>query len=233
MKELAPLTISNSILNAPTVLLTKEKETYTLYRPLNADIKATNEILDFLFKHFKIQRLKVGVFSLKGKKYYCAQELDGITDFDSWNAFLWDTKRKFNQFLSPKSLFFSFLVDLYFPVFGGSKRFIIAGKKRQFAVHPVPVNDFVHLSFNPLTTDQLGMNSAGVKSFFKHIKNDLFVYLEDFEALNHNKLKTDLKYRISLYPEIRNEYWNELQKCFTSDFMHYTKAEIKNYILKL
>jgi hypothetical protein len=233
MEELAPLTISNSILDAPTLLLTKERETYTLYRPLNNDIKASNEILEFLFQHFKIQRLKVGVFTLKGKRYYCSQELDGITDFDSWNSFLWDTKRKFNQFLSPKSLFFSFLIDLYFPLFGGSKRYILAGKKSQFAVHPVPINNFAPISFKPLNTYGLGMNSVGVKTFFKHIKNDLIVYLEDFEALNHNKLKADLKYRVSLYPEIRNRYWNELQKCFDSDFINYTKAELKNYILKL
>lgn len=233
MKELTPLTISNSILGDPTVLLTNELETYTLYRPVDDDIKASNEIIDFLYKHFKVHRLNVGVFNLKGKKYYCYQELNGTTEFDSWNAFLWDSKRKFNQFLSPKNLFFSFLIDLYFPLFIGSKRYILPGKKSQFAVHPIPKNDFSSLSFNPTTPAQLGMTQAGVNSFFKHVKNDLLVYLEDFEALNHDKLKADLKYRVSLYPEIRNVYWREIQLCFDMEFINYTTAEIKNYILKL
>jgi hypothetical protein len=233
MRELVPLTISNSILGDPTVLLTKDFETYTLYRPLDDHIRASNELLGFLYKHFKISRLKVGVFNLKGKKYYCYQELNGTADFDSWNAFLWDSKRKFNQFLSPKTLFFSFLVDLYFPLFNGSKRHILAGKKSHFAIHPVPNNDFSEISFNPTAPAQLGMTIVGVSSFFKHMKNDLLVYLEDFEALNHEKLKADLKYRVSLYPEIRNIYWNEIQKCFDREFINYTRAEIENYILKL
>ncbi|PHR44220.1 MAG: hypothetical protein COA32_15355 [Fluviicola sp.] len=233
MEELSPLTISNSVLGDPTVLLTKDLETYTLYRPVDNNIRTSNEILDFLSKHFKIDRLKVGVFNLKGKKYYCYQEIDGAAEFDSWNVFLWDSKRKFNQFLSPKTLFSSFLVDLYFPLFNGSKRYILAGKKNQFAIHPVPENEFTLLSFEPTTPAQLGMTLAGISSFFKHMKNDLLVYLEDFEALNHNKLKADLKYRVSLYPEVRNIYWNEMQKCFDPEFMNYTNAELKNYILKL
>lgn len=233
MEELTPLTISNSILGDPTILLTKELETYTLYRPLDDHIRASNEVLDFLCKHFKINRLKVGVFNLKGKKYYCYQELNGTVDFNSWNSFLWDSKRKFNKFLSPKTLFFSFLLDLYFPLFSGGKRYILSGKKSHFAVHPIPNNDLSTICFNPTTPAQLGMTLAGVSTFFKHIKNDLFVYLEDFEALNHDKLKADLKYRVSLYPEIRNIYWNEVQKCFDIDFINYTKAELKNYILKL
>lgn len=233
MRELTPLTISNSILGDPTVLLTKELETFTLYRPVNENIIASNEILDFLCRHFKVSRLKVGVFNLKGRKYYCYQEVDGAVDFDSWNVFLWDSKRKFNQFLSPKTLFFSFLVDLYFPLFNGSKRYIMAGKKNHFAVHPVPQNDYSSIAFDPTTPAQLGMTRAGINSFFKHMKNELWVYLEDFEALNHDKLKVDLKYRVSLYPEIRNVYWNEIQKCFDSDFIKYTNAELRNYILKL
>lgn len=233
MEELSPLTISNSILGDPTVLLTKDLETYTLYRPVDDNIRASNEILDFLSKHFKIDRLKVGVFNLKGKKYYCYQEIDGAAEFDSWNVFLWDSKRKFNQFLSPKTLFSSFLVDLYFPLFNGSKRYILAGKKNQFAIHPVPDNEFTSLSFEPTTPAQLGMTLAGISSFFKHMKNDLMVYLEDFEALNHSKLKADLKYRVSLYPEVRNIYWSEMHKCFDPEFMKYTNAELKNYILKL
>lgn len=233
MRALTPLTISNSILGNPTVLLTKEMEAYTLYKPVNEGIIASNEILDFLFKHFKINRLKVGVFNLKGKKYYCYQELNGAVAFDSWNVFLWDSKRKFNQFLSPKTVFFSFLVDLYFPLFNGSRRYILAGKKNHFAVHPVPRNDFSSLFFNPTNPAQLGMTIAGINSFFKYMKDELLVYLEDFEALNHDKLKADLKYRVSLHPEIRNVYWNEIQKCFDPDFMKYTNAELNNYILKL
>jgi hypothetical protein len=233
MKELVPLTISNSILGNPTVLLTKELETFTLYRPLDDHIRASNEVLAFLCKHFKVSRLEVGAFSLKGKKYFCYQELNGTSYFDSWKVFLWDKKRKFNQFLSPKTLFFSFLVDLYYPLFNGSKKCILAGKKSHFAIHPIPNNNFSSLSFNPTTPAKLGMTLAGVSTFFKHVKNDLFIYLEDFEALNHDKLKADLKYRVSLYPEIRNAYWQEIQLCFDVDFINYTNAEIKNYILKL
>lgn len=233
MKELTPLTISNSLLGNPTVLLTDDLESYTLYKPLDDHLRATNEVLDFLYRHFKVNRLKVGVFVLKGKKYYCYQERDGKIEFNSWNSFLWDSKRKFNQFLSPKSLFYSYLIELYFPFFKGSKKCFFPERKNQFIVHPVPNNNFASLSFCPTSPAKLGLTKGGVKSFFKYLKKDLVLHLEDFDALHHEKLKADLKYRISLYPEIRNQYWQEVQQCFDPEFKNYTRAELENYILKL
>jgi hypothetical protein len=38
---------------------------------------------------------------------------------------------------------------------------------------------------------------------------------------------------VSLYPSIRNQYWNELKQCFDSDFKTFAHAEIDNYLLKL
>ncbi|MEX1192915.1 MAG: hypothetical protein WED10_15325 [Brumimicrobium sp.] len=233
MEELVPVTISNSILGAPTVLLTNKGETYLLHRPINDHIRVTNEVLSFTFNHFKINRLKVGVFTLKGKKYFCNQEINGVEELNYWHEFLWDSKRKFNQFLSPKTLFYSYLIDLFFPLFNNTKKLIVPGRKNYFAVHAVPENNFELLKFNPSSPAKLGLTKGGIKSFFKHVGTDLLEYLDEFESLYHEKFKSDLKYRISLYPALRNQYWDELQLCFDTEFIQYTRAEVKNYILKL
>jgi hypothetical protein len=232
MQELLPLTISSSVKKNPTVLFTKNKEKYLLYEPFNDHNYINAELFGFIYGHFKIDILKKGYFNFRGKKYLCSQEVSGSTKVDGWQAFQWKDKRQFNRFIRSKALFNMYLADLFFPVFSVSEKWIIPGVKDRFLIYPFPSSDKL-IYFDPTDIGKVGLNDPGIKSFLKHMSADLPLFLEDFLALNHEKFKTDLKYRISLYPEHRNQYWNQLQLCFEPEFIKYTKATIENYILKL
>ena len=234
MKDLQPLTISQSTTSAPTVLLTQDYERYLLYTPLNDYHLIGNNLLQFMLKHFKIHRLKTGVFSLKGQRYFCTEERDGINQLDTWHSFLWDQKKDFNQFLRPRALFEIMLFDLFFPLWGGaSQKLILPGKKNQFAVHPLPPDKLQHIKFSPLSLGQIGLNTPAYKRFFSYIKKDLEEILEEFLVLHHDKFSTDVKYQISLYQGLRSSYWNEVKHCFTPSFKQFTTATVQNYIIQL
>lgn len=232
MEELAPLTISSSIRNNPTVLFTRDKGRYLLYEPVNGSNHVISELYCFLYEHFKVEHLKKGFFSFQGKKYLCNEEINGALKFDEWLSFQWKKKRQFNRFIRPRTLFDIFLVDLYFPVFNRPSVWIIPGVKDRFVVHPFE-GGAESLEFSPRTMNNTGLSAPAVRSFFKHVKNDLPEYLEDFLALHHDKLRADLKYRVSLYPDLRNIYWKELQLCFDASFQKYITANVTNYILQL
>jgi hypothetical protein len=232
MQELNPLTISTSKKNKASVLLTKDYKLYVLHQPYSAFNYVNTEIFTFISTHFKIKLFRTGTFSLKGIKYLCCEEIDGCTVFNDWLAFQWKSKRQFNRFIQPKSLFYMYLMDLYFPVFGVNEKWVIPGTKDAFARSPFPL-DNTKLLFKPIDINRSGLNSVEVKHFFRHVKYQLTSYLEDFLTLHHDKLRADIKYRISLYPALRNEYWNELQQCFQKEHKTYVTAMLKNYILQL
>lgn len=234
MKELIPLTISKSFKDLPTVLLTQDFDDYLLFAPLNEHTLITNNLLEFMTNHFKIQRASTGIFSIKGKKYFCTEQFSGAFQIDPWHHFLWSNKRDFNRFLQPKLFFKIILFDLFFPLFGGpSKINVVLDKKNYFIVDPIPLNRFDTIKFNPYSFAQLGLNDTRYKKFLSFFKSDLPDELEEFLVLYHDKFMTDIKYQLSLYPDLRNEYWNEVKKCFDTDFIQYTKASIKNYLLLL
>lgn len=232
MKELVPLTISSSIRKNPTVLFTNGRHKYLLHEPVNSTNHAISELYCYLFNHFKVEHLDKGVFSFQGKKYLCHEEINGAMKLDEWQMFQWKKKRQFNRFIRPRTLFDIFLTDLFFPLFGTSQIYIVPGVKDRFIVHPFP-NDKRQLKFDPLPLSKSGLQSPAMRNFFKHIKSDLPEYLEYYLALYHDKFRTDIKYQISLYPDVRNEYWNEFQLCFDQAYRNYVKASITNYILQL
>lgn len=234
MRELKPLTVSKSIRSAPSVLLTQEMERFTFVQPLYPDFLLAQNVYTALHKHFKVEALEVGVFKLKGVNYICAEEPEGLLIVDDWSDYLWSTKRKFNRLLNPSALFKMYLINLFFPVFPTIRKFILPGKKDRFVVDAYPyLVKGKGICFKAVDMNSLGLFNPDLKKLFKYMHKDLRLYFEEFKVLHHEKLYTELKYIVSLYPSIRNEYWNELKRCFEADFKVYANAEVENYLLKL
>lgn len=234
LEDLKPYTISNSIKNAPTVLLTEEGKNYTLWSPITEDLKIIHYLREYCFAHFKMRSFETAKFSYKGQSFLCIEEEEATIEFDEWQVYLWESKRKFNQFLQPNALFVSFLFDTFFPLFGGRNTvLIVPGKKNSFRIHPVPANNYASFKFSPLNFSQSGLNIPSIKQFFSYQKAELDVVLEEFLALNDEKFQVNLKHQLSLFPSKRNAYWDELRKCFEPEFMNYTTALFKDFILHL
>lgn len=234
MKSLYPLTISRSTLGKPTVLLTADYDSYLLYAPITEQLRVGNHLHEFMLHHFKIRRLKTGAFSLSGKRYFCVEQHEGGFSMDPWQDFLWLTKRSFNQFLRPRTFFEVMLFDLFFPVWESKSEVqVVMNKKFLFAVSPLLKSDYQQVKFHPFSLTQLGLNHAEYKRFLTYFKQELSQVLEEFLVLHHEKFMIDLKYQLSLYPDLRNTYWDELKKCFDPVFKQFVEAQVRDYIYRL
>ncbi|WP_107037657.1 hypothetical protein [Brumimicrobium mesophilum] len=234
MRELRPLTISNSIKSAPSVLLTPELEKFVFVQPLTQDFILAQTIYSLIHKHFKIEMLEAGMFKLKEVKYLLAEEPEGILTVDDWMDSLWTSKRKFNHLLNPQSLFKMYLVNLFFPVFASTKKLMIPGKKDRFVIDAYPnLSKKEGIQFQPTDFNKLGITKIEFRKLFGYISMEMEQVIDDFLILHHDNLYKDLKYQVSLFPSIRNKYWNELKQCFDQDFKTFAKAEADNYLLKL
>ena len=87
MEELIPLTMNRSLLNSPSVLLTTDYRKYLLYAPLNQEMIIGNHLFSFMIRHFRFNKLETASFALKGKRFLCLEQLEGITMFDSFYDF--------------------------------------------------------------------------------------------------------------------------------------------------
>lgn len=234
MKELKPLTISNSVKSAPSVLLTPEMEKFVFVQPLTQEFILAQTIYTLIHKHFKIELLEAGIFKLKGVKYLCAAEPEGVLTLDEWQDYLWNAKRSFNHLLNPDSLFRMYLVHLFFPVFSNSRKMILPGKKDRFVMDAYPILEKGKgLHFEAVDFNKLKLSNIAFRRLFSYLHQDLFHVFDEFMVLHHDNLYKDLKYQVSLYPTIRNQYWNELKKCFDKNHITFAKAEVENYLLKL
>ena len=234
MEELRPLTISRSIKDAPTVLLTESKAPYLLYVPLNEHIIIQDTLLRLMCEHFKINRFRTGYFTLKNKKYYCVEEIQGVVDFSPWEEHLWLNKRRFNQFLKPSDFFKMMLIELFFPIFGGTlRKSIIPGVKNQAMLVPTSPGQSHAIQFEPTTLSKLQLNHPALRRFFSFCKEDIREAIVGFNLLNHDKFMMDLKYQLSFYPNWRNVYWDELKKCNDNTFLTYTSHVVWDYFHRL
>ncbi|PWH86914.1 hypothetical protein [Brumimicrobium oceani] len=234
MRELKPLTISNSIKSAPSVLLTPEMEKFSFIQPLYQDFVLAQTLYTTIHKHFKVEMLEAGMFKLKEVNYLLAEEPEGVLNVDDWLDCIWSSKRKFNHLLNPNVLFKMYLIDLFFPLFSKTRKLLLPGKKDRFVVDAYPIiskNEGVN--FRPINFNDLGTNKVEFKKLFTYLLKDLPQIIDEFLVLHHDNLYKDLKYQVSLYPSIRNKYWNELKQCFEPEFKTYARAEAENYLLKL
>lgn len=234
MRELRPLTISNSIKSAPSVLLTPEMEKFVFVQPLNQDFILAQTIYTHIHKHFKVKTLEAGMFKLKEVKYLLAEEPEGILTVDEWIDFVWSSKRRFNFLLNPSDLFKMYLINLFFPIFSSTRKLILPGKKDTFVMDAYP--NFTKkdgILFQPMDFNKLGITKIEFRKLFAFIPSELAQAIDDFLILHHDNLYKDLKYQVSLYPSIRNKYWNELKNCFDPEFKTFARAEAENYLFKL
>ncbi|HTO38779.1 MAG TPA: hypothetical protein VL021_10170 [Brumimicrobium sp.] len=233
MKELRPLTISNSVKNAPTVLLTDEMKKYFFIQPIVPYFMLAYNVYTLLFKHFKVETLEAGFFTLKGTKYLCAEGHEGIVEFSEWSDYLWNQKSGFNNLLNPELLFRILLVNLYFPLFK-TRIFLNLDKKDRFIVGAYPVlQKEKGIQFEENGASELDMTHPSIIKLLKYIKEDLAKYFEEFEVLVNDEIFIALKYQVSMYPEIRNQYWEEVKKCFEEDFRSENKRKVNELFLKL
>jgi hypothetical protein len=233
MRKLQPLTISKSIKDAPTVLLTPELEKFLFVRPLTKELLLAQAIYATIYHHFKVKIVPVGSFQMNGANYLCSKQFEGICQVEDWVDYLWTSKRSFKRLLNPQDLFQMYLIDLYFPVFKKTNKLLVADKKDRFIMEGYPQIEEQGIVFQPSHVHKIGLNQAAFKRLFRFNKHKLILQLEEFETIHHQKLYSDLKYQISLYPEIRNQYWDELKKCFDQTYRTFVYAEVKNYLLKL
>lgn len=234
MEDLRPFTISKSILNEPTVLLTEEGKRYTLWCPITDNVRIVHYIRSFMLSHFKIKSFETAKFTLRGTNYLCVEALEGAAELDQWQYFLWENKRNFNQFLKPEKLFEILLFEALFPLFGGvNKKYIIGGRKNTFLYDAVPTNNYDIFKFNSISINQQELNNPIFKRFFGYLKDDLDRISEEFFSLCDDRFQQDLKHHLSLFPERRNELWNEISPCFDPKFKTYIKAMFNEYLLHL
>lgn len=233
MEELKPLTMSRSIAEAPSVLLTQSKDTYLLYAPINEHLIIQQSLLKIICEHFKIDALRVGSFTFKSKKYFCVEELSGVLYFSPNQEHLWFNKRAFNCFLNPSDFFKMFLVELFFPYFKSLDKVIVTSLKNQAVVYPVTKSMFSEIAFEEAKTTVSQLNHPAIKRFFSYCKEEVYQAIISFNLLNNDKLMMDLKYQLSLYPDQRNAYWNELKKCTSKEFMTYTANLVWDYFHRL
>lgn len=234
MEELKPFTISKSILNEPTVLLTEEGKKYMLWCPITDNVRIIHYLRTFMLSHFKIKTFDTAKFSLRGTNYLCFEALEGVSELDEWHYALWENKRRFNQFLKPERVFQILLFEAMFPLFGGvNNKYIVAGKKNRIMYNPIPQNNYTSFRFNPISLSQQKLNNPAYKLFFSYIKDDLPQLLEEFLSLCDERFKLDLKHQLSLFPERRNELWNEINPCFNPKFKTYVTATFNDYLLHL
>lgn len=234
MKALKPLTISNSISDNPTVLLTSDFEKYVFVQTLEKEFMLAHTIYKTLHRHFKIELLQSGTFQLKGSKYFCTKKIEGSEEVQDWIGYMWSTKHSFNNLLNTGALFRMFLIDLYFPVFNPSKKIVVPGRKDRFVVEAYPeLRDGGTIKFQQSNINKAGLTSVAFRNLFQYLGENIHTITENFEVLNHENLYMDLKYQVSLYPEIRNKFWDELKQCFEPSFLTYVKTDIQNYLLKL
>jgi len=234
VEELRPFTISKSILNEPTVLLTEEGRKYMLWCPITDNVRIIHYLRSFMLAHFKIKTFDTAKFSLRGTTYLCFETLEGVTELDEWHYALWENKRKFNQFLKPERLFQILLFEAVFPLFGGvNNKYILAGKKNRVVYHAIPPNNYESFHFNPISLSQQFATSPAYKLYFSYIKEDLPRFLEEFFSLCDERFKIDLKHQLSLFPERRNELWKEISPCFDPKFKTYVMATFNAYLMHL
>lgn len=233
MRELKPLTISNSTKSAPSVLLTSEMKKFVFVQPVNPDLVLAQNLYSLIHKHFKVDVLAAGTFTLKGIKYMCSEAHQNMVDLEPSLDYLWSSKHNYNRLLNPSALFKMNLINLYFPIFK-TKKLLLLNKKDQFIVEAYPIlNNGVGIYFEKVLPGDIELTKQGYMKLFRYMRKELRKYHEEFEAIHHETLYSSLKYQVSLYPEIRNQYWEEMKKCFEPDFRSDIHSEIERYILKL
>jgi|SRR5690554_339821 len=233
MEELRPLTISNSTKSLPSVLLTSDMKKYVFVQPVQPSLILAQTIYSLLHKHFKVEALTAGTFTLKGVKYMCAEAHQDCIELKPWLDYLWTSKHNYNRLFNPTSLFRIYLINLYFPVFK-TKKLLVLNKKDQFVVEAYPILENKEgISFDPISIGNTDMTKQSYRKLFRYMRKELKKSLEEFEALHHDTLYTNLKYQVSLYPEIRNQHWGELKKCFDEGFKKDIKKEVEHYLMKL
>lgn len=234
MNALNPLTISQSIGKRPTYLLTEDRKKYLLLSPIEEHTLLQHNLLKLILNHFKVSQQKTASFTFKGNKYLCLEEFESSFDFDIWYHYLWENKRKFNQFLNPSEYFKIQLINLLFPVFNNPISIRIS-HDRKFTVFAC-LNGVIKpegIDFYQKTDSDLGLREPEIKKFLAHQKDSLVEIKEAFQILFHDKFISDLKYQISLNSNLRNHYWSELKQCIDSKHRSFVFSKIDDLLIRL
>ena len=234
MDFLKPLTISNSVGSEPTKLLTKDFSVYLLFKPINLHTSMQVTLLNYLLNHFKVNAVKPAYFDYKDKRYLCFEEIRGAHTFSTFYQYLWTNKKSYNYFFNPEELLKIGLVNLFFPLFNAPVNTTIVNHRKYLLTASFDSISFSDpIRFSPFSIHQLGLSSPAVKKFIAYKKRTMNELVEAFQILHHDKLAADLKYQVSMNNELRNHYWNEMQKCLSNDYKNYVLSVMKDYLLRI
>jgi hypothetical protein len=234
MDVLKPLTISNSTRNSPTKLLTEDRKTYLLYKPINEHTFLQDNLLKFILSHFKVRCFNTAVFNYKNKQIFCLEQRPNSFVFSSFYHYLWRDKKSYNQFLNPEELLKINFINLLFPIFNAPVGVSILNDKKLVLTgtfDSMTFDDFIQ--FEPKNIQQTILNEPEVKKFVSYRKREMNELLEAYEILHHEKLMTDLKYKVSMNSTLRNAYWDELKNCFDSSYKSYVFSSVKDYLIRI
>lgn len=233
MQTLYPLTISNSLGNEPTKLLTDAMDTYVLYQPFNIHTTIQVNLLQTLFDHFRIKYVNFASFSFKGKQYLCIEQQANTMHFSAFNHYLWKDKKQFNQFLNPEEVLKVTLLNLLFPVFKQTIDLRLVSNRKFILYADVLAFSFAeNIAFQPKSVANTLLREPEIKKFVQYKKRSFLELLEAFEILHHDKLASDCKYQISMHSELRNVYWNALKNCFASHHKKAVFSAVRDHLLR-
>jgi hypothetical protein len=233
MQTLHPLTVSNSLSNQPTKLLTDAMDTYLLHQPFTMHTTIQVNLLHILFNHFRINHLNFASFSYKGKQYFCIEEQSNTMSFSAFNHYLWRNKKQFNQFLNPEEVIKVSLLNMLFPVFNKPVELLITSN-RKFILH-ADISSFTfseNIVFQPIYILNSQLREPEIKKFLQYKKRSFLELIEAFEILHHDKLASECKYQISMHNDLRNAYWNALKPCFASNHKKAVFSAVKDHVLR-
>lgn len=234
MEKLTPLTISKSITGAATVVLTKSYETFLVDAPINPTRQLVYELTEMFCHHFHIPKLTVKELEMGDKKFICQKLHNGETEWDSWQNYLWMTKRHYNQFSQVHIFLRLRFLEVFFPIFNTELELLMsADKKLNFYVMRRYENVKSTPIYQKTSLEKVGLLDPNTRKFLSFEKKVWKEELKNFLALMDEDFYLDIKRLLQLYPDVKEEVIADIDICFDEKVMQMKSELFSNYFKKL
>lgn len=234
MERIIPLTISKSISGAASVVLTKSNETFLVDAPMSPTRQLVLELTEMFCHHFHIPKLTLRELEMGDNKFICQKLHNGETEWDSWQNYLWISKRHYNQFSQVNIFVRLKFLEVFFPIFNTELELLMsADKKLNFYVMR-KYRDVKSIPVYAKTSLQaVGLLEPNTRKFLAFQKDDWQEELKNFIALMDNDFYMDIKRMLQLYPDQKEELIADIDICFDPEIIKMKMEQFKNYFKKL